>query len=286
MCLSFRASTRRASLMLVENTPKEPRMIRTTLAIALLSAASLGAQAAPASLSDYGYNVITGSGIGDGGFTVGIDSQNLGISVALRARERNPVPTNNTGWQSDGIYKQAAGSFGPNLALWNFDWSIAIGHSTHTLGQYKYQIGIDYNNSTATSFLEFDPVKGGVFDNSFGDTGAKNSLPTTPSGGGFETTDPLTYADSLDLVTGFDLVQNSWNLGFFDSPATPFTFDANAGGTYSIFLRVLDETGASVASTSIDVVVSSSSSVPEPGSLALLGAALAGLALVRRTRKS
>lgn len=255
-----------------------------TLAIAIgaLLATSMTAQAALVHNQNVTNNVIMGTSIANGGFTINTAA---GVEVGLRARERYDLasdsPTNVTGSNGNGTFNQNAGEpagfggAGQNRARWNFDWSVNTG--TASVGTYTYRLGIDYDAGVGTNFQMFDPITLACADHSFGNNG-------TGQGAGIEVPACASVADSAAyaaLVAGNNLVQNSWNYDFFDS--VTFPFDPTVNGNYSIFLEVISAAAGVVARSDITVLVGPSA-VPEPGGLVLAGLGLAGLATIRRRK--
>lgn len=237
-------------------------------------------------------NAIFGSGNGNGGFTT---DRTSGLEIGLRAKVRYPTPAGVYNSNGDGSYTHQSGSGAPNRAFWNFEWSVNTdydGTTGNSIGDLTYQLSIDFDPGVGTTdFMTWNPINptpgvafgggGFVADHSFGNN-------STAQSAGVEAGDAATYAT---LLSNNNLVQQSWNMGFFDTPfdaslvdadATAGTkvFDFDAVGEYTITLEAFDG-GALVGSNTILI-----QAVPEP-TAALFGSLLAGgmgMTIARRRR--
>jgi hypothetical protein len=200
-------------------------------------------------------DILFGAGNANGGFTV--DRAN-GVELGLRGKVRFPAPLNVFNSNGDGTYTFKAGIFGGvDNPEWAFDWSINTNYdgSGGNLSSYTFLLELDFDPGAATSFLAWDhvsaptqpipytvPQNPGFYDHSIGTN-------ATPNGGGTEATDAVSYAA---LVAANNVAQNSWRHTFFD--LAPFTFDADATGTYDIRLTAFQGLTV-VAQVSIKILV-------------------------------
>ena len=248
----------------------------------LAAAAALTAATTAGAAITYDANVtnavIFGSGVTNGSFTV---DRSGALELGLRGKVRYDVaddqPKNVFNSNGDGTYNHAAGgpAAAPSRSRWNFEWSVNSNYNGQggNLAGLTYTLGMDFDRSAAKDYKTLDLLSTPLFDHSFGNNG-------TAMGAGVE-------GNAQTLALNNNLMQNSWSLDFFDTPSLmpliPGTFNPNLDGEYSFFLEARGATsGALLGRTEITIIVGDGATVPEPGTLALVGLAMIGGFAARR----
>lgn len=219
---------------------------------ALVAAAALAAMSAQADYGNIGGpGVYFGSGNVDGNWTFETASN---VQVAIRAKDRATLQTLDG---SSGVYGAGYGLVGGNKAAWNYEFSVNL--------RADGTGNMDFSDVTAQMFVDIDPTAGFNWqmldiesnwpDNCWWDGSAPRRCGATPLAGEYG-------------------AQQSANPLFGDSG---FAFNPGAG-LYGLRLVVSDNTGDVLSSVETAV------QIPEPGSLALVGLALAGLGYSRRRK--
>lgn len=221
------------------------------------------------------HGFIGGSGIANGGFALLTDTD-AGFQLGLRANERfftNFLP-------NDGVmtYFAEAGD-SPTSGS---DPTPAVGLATWDF-QFHVDIGSELRRDASLTFADTDSLVDDVilaidYDAGFGSVAAlEGSLIdafTAPLPLGPGLVDPVLMQGSQNIGFGFlQTAAAGAGLGAF------LPFDPHAFGEYTFTLRAEDMNDEVLGSLSIKVVL-----VPEPPVLALFGAGLIGLGLIRRRR--
>lgn len=251
--------------------------------LAFLSVAPLSLNAAPMYDQDVTSNIIFGSGVDNGGFTV---DRNNDVELGLRAKLRHNAsgdPENTFNSNGDGTYSFDAGSAptqSPSTAIWNFEWSINsswTGETGRALSDLNYEIGIgfDLGFGLGPSFLTFDPINILYQDHAIG---------TNATGNGDGTVGTLLgiFGPSYySLINNNNLAQNSWKPHQYI-----LGFDPTLDGIYNFYLSASDAAGTVLAHTSMQVRVGNvaTATVPVPAPLTLFGLGLLALGLLRRRK--
>jgi hypothetical protein len=234
------------------------------LGIALAAAVMVGqAAAAPITPTYDTFGNLAGATFGGTGIptdptaiTIIDDGNNNIITLGLTAHQRysNPALAND----GAGTFFAAAGANdgldggGHSVgATWNFAFYVNVDGGA-SLGRYDMRLYYDLDPAAGTELADMGYI---VL------SGAPGSI----------------LQDSQNATFGFLCGPDVPNV--LQAPSAGCPFNPNAAGEYSFALIANEVTGAPLGTAAINVNIAA---VPEPGTLALVGIALAGLAVTRR----
>jgi hypothetical protein len=249
----------------------KPMVPALSSAVLLLSASMVGR----ADIQQFDQNladpngVYYGSGNVNGGFTT-VQSF-LGIELGLRAKLRDPALAGAATviHSSTNVYEVPTGTYAPNRALWNYDWSINLLNTFgNTLPDITAELTVTDLNTNAKWTI--DPLSHWTDNAGWG----------YPNAGGSPTAFNL---QGQHVATGFVVygAQNSENPGFGDF-RTALGFNPNAASSYQFDLTVTD--GAFKATDTMIVNSRVDAPVPEPASFVLLAICVTAIGVSRRKK--